>query len=45
MDKLKQHLKFAAYESFFVFYDNYYCQIDGVTMRFPSGPAFAKACL
>ena len=44
MDKLKQHLKFAAYESFFVFYDDY-CQIDGVTMRFPSGPAFAKACL
>ena len=37
-EELKQHLIFAAYESFFIFNGEYYTQIDDVAMESPLGP-------
>ena len=42
---LKELLKFASYESFFIFHNEYYCQLDGVAMGSPLGPILANAIL
>ena len=44
-EELKQHLIFAAYESFFIFNGEYYTQIDDVAMEFPLGPTLANTVL
>ena len=38
-------LKFASDESFFIFDNEYYCQLDGVAMGSPLGPTLANAFL
>ena len=42
-EDLKELLKFASYESFFTFDNEYYSQLDGVAMGSPLGPTLAKA--
>ena len=44
-EELKQHLTFAAYESFFIFNGEYYTQIDDVAMESPLGPTLANTVL
>ena len=44
-EELKELLIFAAYESFFIFDEDYYTQIDGVAMGSPLGPTLANAFL
>ena len=44
-EDLKELLKFASYESFFTFDNEYYSQLDGVAMGSPLGPTLAKAFL
>ena len=44
-EDLKELLKFASYESFFTFDNEYYCQLDGVAMGPPLGPTLANAFL
>ena len=44
-EELKQHLIFAAYESFFIFDGEYYTQIDDVAMESPLGPTLANTVL
>ena len=42
-EDIKELLKFAFYESFFTFDNEYYSQLDGVTMGYPLGPTLANA--
>ena len=44
-EDFKELLKFAVYESFFTFDNEYYSQLDGVAMGSPLGPTLAKAFL
>ena len=44
-EDLKELLKFASYESFFTFDNEYYSQLDGVAMGSPLGPTLANAFL
>ena len=44
-EDLKEILKFASYESFFIFYYEYYCQLDGVAMGSTLGSTLADAFL
>ena len=44
-EDLKELLKFASYDSFLTFDNEYYCQLDGVTMRSQLGPTLANAFL
>ena len=44
-EDLKELLKFASYESFFTFYNEYYCQSDGVAIGSPLGPTLANSFL
>ena len=44
-ENLKELLKFASYESFFIFDNEYYCQLDGVAMGSPLGHTLANAIL
>ena len=41
-EDLKELLKFASYESFFTFDNEYYGQLDGVAIGSPLGPTLAK---
>ena len=42
-EDLKELLKFTSYESFFIFDNEYYSQLDGVAMGSPLGPTLANA--
>ena len=44
-EDLKELLKFASYELFFTFDNEYYSQLDGVAMGSPLGPTLANAFL
>ena len=44
-EDFKELLKFAVYESFFTFDNEYYSQLDGVAMGSPLGPTLANAFL
>ena len=44
-EDLKELLKFATFESFFTFNNEYYSQLDGVAMGSPLGPTLANAFL
>ena len=44
-EDLKELLKFASYESFFTFDNEYYRQLDGVAMGSPLGPTLANTFL
>ena len=44
-EDLKELLKFASYESFFIFHNEYYSQLDGVATGSPLGPTSANAFL
>ena len=44
-EDLKELLKFASYESLFTFDNEYYSQLDCVTMGYPLGPTIANAFL
>ena len=44
-EELKQLLSFAAYESFFIFDEEHYTQIDGVAIASILGPTLANAFL
>ena len=44
-EDIKELFKFASYESFFAFDNEYYCQLDDVAMGSMLGPILANAFL
>ena len=42
---LKKLFKFASYESFFTFHNEYYCQLDRAAIESPLGPNLANPFL